>query len=145
MVNLVLKRMREDSRQTLGSLFVLKDSKELFKCYTLELPWKDNKKYVSRIPAGTYDVIKYQSPNFGDSLWIRGVEDRTLILIHYGNYNKDTQGCILVGNKVRDIDGDGYPDVVHSKKTMTSLINSIEDVDMRIQILDIAHIDKRTL
>jgi hypothetical protein len=76
-------------------------------CSTLELPWIDNKQYVSCIPEGIYHVKKYSSTKWPDVWQIMNVVDRTNILIHWGNKVStkrelsDVEGCILVGNKLK--------------------------------------------
>lgn len=64
---------------------------------TLELPWRNNQRNISCIPAGNYICSRYRSPTHGDCYFISDVPNRSHILIHAGNTLKDTQGCILVG------------------------------------------------
>jgi len=64
---------------------------------TLENPWTDNKPFVSCIPQGCYKVAWRESPSKGWCWRLHNVPDRDHILIHKGNTEKDTQGCILVG------------------------------------------------
>ncbi len=117
-----IERYEDDGTQTLGELFVLTNYREIkYSCHTIELSWKDNKRRVSCIPEGTYETIKHHSPKFGKSFWLQNVPDRSEILIHAGNYKKDTLGCILPGKELKDIDGDGYRDVTASRKTIEEL------------------------
>ncbi len=75
--------------------------------YTLEQIWKNNKKDLSSIPLGYYNVRPEISQKFGRHFRIQDVKDRKSILFHgYSSYNKkdvltneNTQGCILVGEK----------------------------------------------
>jgi hypothetical protein len=66
-------------------------------CFTYELPWNDNKRSDSCIPAGTYKCIVKYSHSKGRVFEILGVKDRSGILIHVGNTHVDTDGCVLVG------------------------------------------------
>lgn len=66
---------------------------------TLELPYRDNKKNISCIPAGEYICRKVCSPKFGDTFEICDVHGRGNILFHYGNYVENTQGCVLLGER----------------------------------------------
>lgn len=69
--------------------------------YTLENPWKDNEENESCIPTGIYDTSireAKQSPSRNyDHLILDDVPNRTYILWHVGNYEKDTEGCIMPG------------------------------------------------
>lgn len=104
--------------QTPGILVILDGIEKVFECNTLELPWKGNKREESCIPAGEYLVKKVISPTFGECFEVTNVENRTAILVHPGNFKRDTRGCILPGDGFRDIDGDGLLDVVNSKITL---------------------------
>lgn len=131
---LELTRFKQDNYQTLGELTLYRTFTPVFTCKTLELPWRDNTPFKSRIPSGIYPVVKNISPKFGKSLWIQEVPNRTEILIHRGNFFYDILGCILVGENYYDIDGDGHVDVTNSRKTINKLYNLIEG-DIAIEIL----------
>lgn len=70
-----------------------------FTCQTLELPWRNNERNVSCIPLGTYEVSPWLSPSKGDCFKVHDVPARDDILLHVGNYPKDSQGCVLVGQE----------------------------------------------
>lgn len=95
-----------------------------FQCFTLELPWKRNKKDVSCIPAGDYETIRYFSPALQrEVLLFRHVPGRSLIEVHAGNYTREIRGCILVGDGIKYLDKDTIPDVTNSKNTLEKLLN----------------------
>lgn len=101
-------------------------------CKTLELPWKNNERNESCIPAGEYLVKKTRSITFGECFEVTNVENRSAILIHAGNYKRDTKGCILPGDEFKDIDGDGLIDVVNSKNTLERIIKECECFILKI-------------
>jgi len=94
--------MRRSNQGTLGMIYY-----DGFKCYTLELPWKENARNVSCIPKGSYEVKMRLSPKYGQAYWVSDVPDRSFILIHSGNWAGDkskgfkthVNGCILLGQK----------------------------------------------
>ena len=94
--------MVSDSERTLGRLFV--DS--IFECHTLEDQWQGTKiKGETRIPPGIYKIGLRFSPKFSiryghDMLWVKDVPGFEYILIHKGNTDDDTEGCILVGKRI---------------------------------------------
>ena len=94
-----------------------------FHCFTLELPWKNNQPSISCIPSGKYRVTKYQSPSKGLVLLLHNVLDRTYIEIHAGNYTRQIEGCILVGDGIKYMDNDTIPDVTNSKNTLNKLLD----------------------
>lgn len=66
-----------------------------FLCHTIELPWKENKRMISCIPEGRYEIVSRFSKRFKNHLWIKGVNNRRLILIHPANNAlKELEGCI---------------------------------------------------
>lgn len=102
-----LVRVKHTDKSTLGMLFIGGS----FIAYTLENPWLDNKRRVSCIPIGTYEVgfrttggkhnqyaARYGKKHYG-MLEVKDVPNRTFILFHVGNWAKDTHGCILLGTR----------------------------------------------
>lgn len=63
--------------------------------YNIELPFESNNVNVSAIPSGIYTFTKRVSDERGNYLEIHNVPKRTSILVHVGNFMKDTEGCIL--------------------------------------------------
>ncbi|KKL64542.1 hypothetical protein LCGC14_2163970 [marine sediment metagenome] len=95
MKSMTLKRVTTIEGGTFG---VLIDQLVPF-ALTLELPWKDNKPFVSCIPSGIYTCERIKSPKFGHTFRINDVPDRYDILFHRGNIKKHTEGCIVVGEQ----------------------------------------------
>jgi len=96
-----------------------------FRCFTLELPYKNNTKNISAIPKGLYPCNKTVSPKFGDCIAVEGVVGRSLIRIHKGNYTSQIEGCILPGDSLKDINNDGIIDVTNSTKTLRTLLDKL--------------------
>ena len=123
----VLCRLNESNEQALGHFTLFDDTDQVFNCKTLELPDLGNQKDISCIPKGRYKCRKRQSDAYGwhfivEELSGGHVTGRKWILIHFGNYKSNTEGCILVGQAHTDIDGDGLRDVTRSKFTLKQLI-----------------------
>ncbi|ELZ6053653.1 hypothetical protein UXV24_001186 [Campylobacter jejuni] len=96
----------------IGKFKVLDDDKILFECFSLE---EDKEGLESgkdlRIPEGNYNLKRHSPSRFENTLRsITKKDDDTMInvynddvpssraiLIHWGNTDKDTQGCILLG------------------------------------------------
>jgi hypothetical protein len=68
----------------------------------------------------------WNSDKFGHCLHVKDVKDRDCILIHTGNYDHNTHGCILVGKAFTDLDKDGYLDITESKVTLKKIMSLIE-------------------
>ena len=94
-----------------------------FNCFTLELPWLDNQKNISCIPAGIYDYfIRYSPSKKMDVLQLKDVENREYIQIHAGNYTSQILGCILVGDGIKYLNRDNIPDVTNSGATLKNVL-----------------------
>ena len=74
-------------------------------CLTLEETWNDNRKNDSCIPEGTYEVRKYSGTKYKDVWQIYDVPNRSAILIHWGNTDNNTSGCVLAGLEFGVING----------------------------------------
>lgn len=111
--------------QIIGSFEV--DGKEI--CKSLELPWKENQRSISCIPAGTYDVIKQPPKADRPYAYFRfvSVPGRSGILIHKITYVTGLKGCIGVGKATADLNHDGLPDIIRSGEALAELINLLPD------------------
>ena len=112
-------RKKDNGVETIGSLTFGE-----FHCDTLELPYKDNQKRISCIPAG-----KYLCKKVGVSghipyphIAITNVPNRDGICIHKANYVSDLLGCIGVGDGLADINKDGQIDIIKSGLTFDKLM-----------------------
>ncbi len=111
---------REDS--TLGMLVDVTKKRD-FVCYTIEDEARDEKiSGETRIPSGSYNIIfrteggfhnRYLK-KFGEEfhkgmLWLQDVPGFEYILIHCGNTDDDTAGCLLLGDSSsQNINMDGF-------------------------------------
>ena len=103
---------------TNGTLF----SSGRFLCHTIELVWKNNQRSISCIPEGEYEILTRSSEKFGNHFILKGVENRSLILIHPANNAKrELRGCIAPVNYLNGI-GKG----LYSKKALDKLRFLIE-------------------
>lgn len=86
---------------------------------TCENPWFNNKPNISCIPPGRYDCVPHNGTKYHNVWILKGVPDRTGILIHQGNTIEDTAGCILVGLGLGEIKG--LPAVTGSREALLKL------------------------
>lgn len=129
-MKLLLTRHSHEDKQTLGRLYLLDINNNILgDWHALELPWKNNQRRVSCIPIGTYKARKHRSPKFGNTLWIPEVPNRSEILIHPANKATQLLGCIAPGTDLRDINNDGYLDVINSKVAMREILANLKKVD----------------
>lgn len=103
-----------------------------FKCFTLELAWRDNLRSISAIPAGTYKAFKRVSNKNGNVFQLVDVPNRTFIQVHAGNFTYQTEGCILVGDGVKYLDGDSIPDVIASNAALSRLYRLTDELEIEI-------------
>ena len=110
----------------------------LFECYTLEDQYQEVKvMHETCIPEGTYDVKfrtvggfherykkRYGNSHYG-MLHLQDVPGFTYILIHAGNTDEHTSGCLIVGETQQDLDvsEDGF--IGSSGKAYVKLYNKI--------------------
>ena len=97
-----IRRFIFTNMATIGVLALQPDGadKSVVLGYTLERPdeAQNNAQAPFCIPEGTYKVLLQKSPRFGFvTPHLQDVPGRTMIEIHPGNFPKDTEGCILVG------------------------------------------------
>lgn len=105
---ITVERYKSNGDTTLSRVFV----NGIFQCYGLEDEYRTVKVYgETRIPAGTYNVALRTEGGFHNRysknpalkdihrgmLWVQDVPGFEWILIHIGNTDKDTAGCLVVG------------------------------------------------
>lgn len=120
-MRLELRREVDTGVSTSGSLYA--DGE--FIAFTLENTWKDNKRSISCVPPGCYDMKAKEYGRFWDKFqtpipMLQNVDGRSEILIHPGNYAKDTFGCILVG------DSKGVNAVWNSRRTWNFILPTLQ-------------------
>lgn len=104
-MNLQLKRIdfRED-----GIFGVLSDEAGNLVCNTLEHAYDSGSgdgSYVPKIPAGVYTCLRGEHqlahmPTPFTTFELQNVPGHSNILLHAGNYNDDSEGCVLLGMSV---------------------------------------------
>lgn len=100
MIRFKLIRKHFKENYTVGKLYYSIDNKPFeYFCDTLEDAVRDFKIYgETAIPAGEYEFILTYSPHFKKILpLLLNVKNYKGVMIHSGNDELDTLGCILVG------------------------------------------------
>ena len=124
-MKLILTRHARRADYTIGRL---EDENGKKICDTLEPIWRNYDggemkiPRKSAIPEGTYRVVITKSQRFGKYLpLLVGVPGFEGVRIHSGNTNKDTEGCILVGENIQ------VGRVLWSRITLSKLMKIIEN------------------
>lgn len=90
-----LYRTKQDRYGTHGRI---EDNNSNVLCYTIERPWLNNKEKESCIPEGIYLCSPHVKSNNMQLCWkLQDVPGRTGVLIHTGNTEDDSTGCIIIG------------------------------------------------
>lgn len=131
-VELLLRRSKYSSKATLGRLFIkgmlphwytLEDTnRDINFDGTLDAPkvWGQ-----TAIPFGTYEVKMQFSSHFQKMMpYLQNVPGFSGVMVHNGNYTKDTKGCILVGT-TENHDTENYT-IGNSVKALAELIAIIK-------------------
>ena len=127
-------RMEDTEAGVLGALLL---DDELF-CATLEDPDLDNQVGISCIPEGVYLCKRVKSPRFGDTFEVTKVPGRTHILFHPGNTQRDTRGCVLLGQYWGKLQGDRA--IMNSGDSFRGFIKATEGVsEFWLLIDDVAY------
>jgi len=142
---LKLKTFKTSAKSTIGTLTI----DEVAECFTLEDTFREEKiAGETRIPRGLYKIKlrthgsmhKDYKKKFGDfhkgMLWLQDVPNFEWIYIHYGNYDYNTDGCILVGSSA-DLERDMVGNSVNTyKKLYEKVANALvsgEEVFIKVE------------
>ncbi len=99
MENITLTRISQSNEGTFGMMDD-EDGNQL--CVTIEPPPDIQHPCI---PAGIYDCIPHNGERWKHVWEITNVPGRSSILIHAGNTDADTRGCVVVGTKVGELNG----------------------------------------
>lgn len=130
-LRLVRRNFRSD-----GVFGELTDMNDNHICFTLEHAYADPSAkygYKAKVPPGSYKCVKGMHKLKADAeafetFEVTGVNGHWGILFHIGNYNEDSEGCILIGEGL----GNRYKGGVmltHSKKAFVNLMALLKEVD----------------
>ncbi len=137
-MKLTVVRTQFGTDATNGLLFI----NGIFECYTLEDQYQAVKvMHETCIPEGTYDIKfrktggfhskyseRYKNAHYG-MLHIQDVPNFTYILIHTGNTDEHTSGCLIVGETQQDLEisKDGFigSSTVAYKKMYSKVANQL--------------------
>ena len=142
MMELLTQRISTSEESTIGVMYITESQyvtgSPAFFCFTMEdQPNEPKVPGETRIPAGRYEIMlrteggmhgRY-SKKFDwhrGMLWLQSVPGFEWVYIHYGNYERDTDGCILVGDGAQsNVLDDGM--VMSSVTAYTRLAQEIYD------------------
>ena len=129
-----VKRFHSTSDFTIGQLYL--DGKQIG--YTCEDERRENKvMHETRIPAGRYEIklrtfgghherYKVKFPFHKGMLWLQDVPKFKEILIHIGNSDSDSSGCLLVGKTANLLKGTIAQSTVCYTELYKAVIKEIE-------------------
>jgi hypothetical protein len=121
-LKLLLDRTEYGKDSTVGDLYV----DGVWECASLEDQVRVGPKVPGEtaIPEGTYTVLLTRSPKFGRTLpLLIDVPGFDGIRIHPGNTADDTEGCLLVGEKI--ITAGNKPYLSHSRVAFDRLYEKL--------------------
>ena len=152
-MKLQVVRFSSESDSTNGLLFDITEGVK-FLAYTLEDERRKEKVMSeTRIPAGTYEVklrtegghhnkyaSRYGSMHKG-MLWLQDVPNFKWILIHCGNTDEHTAGCLLVGdsqenNQIKENGFIGSSSNAY-KRIYPSIAEAVENETVTIEYIDV--------
>ena len=93
----------------------------------------DPSHYYAKLCPGTYTCVRgehrlHDGIEF-QTFEIMGVPGHTGILIHVGNYNEDSEGCVLIGKKLGWRDGAKIRMLMASKQAFAEFMEIQKEVD----------------
>lgn len=136
-MKLYIRRLDQSDQGTFGRLYI--NDNEAF--YTMELPDRENKSNISRIPVGTYTASWVWSDHFHKMVYcLDNVPNRWGICIHAATYAGDVTkgyrnhlaGCIALGEKLGVMDGQKC--ILLSRPAMTRFETLTKGAKIEVEI-----------
>lgn len=124
-MNLKLENTEYDAEGIFG---VLIDEAEMFVAVTLQRAYdahQGNGSYIPKLPKGVYTCKRSKHRLHGmksdfETFEVMNVPGHTGILFHWGNFNKDSEGCILLGQQT--LFGQHPPMITKSRATFAKFM-----------------------
>ncbi len=141
MNTVIITRDKYTDKETFGTLIAHRNG-QIFRCKTLELPWKDNQRNISCIPKGIYPArYTFWLAKMRYNYLLQNVPKRLGIFLHAGNYGfkkygePDIKGCILLGISYADINDDQVLDITTTKATVNAFQEFLhhEPFELKVQ------------
>ncbi|MHA1379295.1 MAG: DUF5675 family protein [Candidatus Helarchaeota archaeon] len=135
-MKLDLLRIEKTDQGTIGVLLIDK----IAFCATLEPEDLNNQENISCIPEGSYICERVNSPKYGNTFEVKNVPNRNHILIHSGNTEDHTMGCILLGQYFGKLRGSRA--VLNSGATFKRFLKGmkIKEIDsFKLNIKDVCY------
>lgn len=140
MIFLTLRRKQFRSDGIFGKL---EDDSLGMSLITLEHAYEnsDHTSYVPKIPEGIYKCVRgkhslFRSPQKFETFEVTGVAGHSGLLFHPGNFNNDSEGCILLGTKIMKM-GYGAEMIANSKLAFKEFMEFLHSVDQfSLEIID---------
>ncbi len=113
-------------------MYGILSSNDGFSCVTLEhsfISESGNNVYGPKIPPGQYLCVRgtHQLEHGGpfSTFEITGVPGHSGLLFHVGNFNKDSDGCVLLGESVDLVDAM----ITNSVATFAEFMANVKDLN----------------
>lgn len=125
MALITVKRFIHHPDCEIGRVYI---NDELF-CFSIEDAFRTTKiPGETCIPYGNYPLGTRWSPHFSKSynhemIWVKNVPGFEYILIHWGNTISDTEGCLIIGDKIGIINQKDA--VLNSRATYLKFYNKV--------------------
>lgn len=153
MMELEVLRYWSRENETLGLLFAVENGRREFLAYTLEDEYRTEKVFgETRIPEGIYPLAlrtegghhqrytkRFAAIHEG-MLWVQDVPNFKWILIHIGNSDDDTAGCLLVGT----FPANWGSRIIDSERAYLKVYTRVLDAMKRGQSVQIRYVDYDT-
>jgi hypothetical protein len=86
-------------------------------------------KWVAKLQPGVYQCVKRKSPHFGVMVFqIMKVVGHNFMEIHWGSFNDDSDGCVLLG-KERVMTGAQVMMITHSRDAFAEFMQIQDAID----------------
>ncbi len=145
---IILERFLDDPREpAMGCMGELIVEGEHF-CYTMEQPWRQNRRFVSCVPVGTYNLISYDSPKYGETFALENEDNDVFVyeneadeggryacLFHSANWAHQLQGCIAPGDGKGWAQHRGHPPNLMVTRSRDALARLFPVLEYNHQIL----------